>query len=338
MSTLTLPSDMPSGYNVPAGLTLMNYSPLPGLSGEITGTNTNSFSTPSNGVVQSVNTTVDPYARWGGQSGYAAQKSSFDASANSVAGGARTGFGDVVNEYDTKNKTFVTDQKEGQDAINRGKATNQLNFRRSMQNIVKGVQNGVRSGGVALANMNASDSGAADALARAYAKVGNEQSSEVAGETAMQFEELQRQQGQLQKNREDTGTEFETWKATETSRIRQDFSDKMALLQAQAQEKGMSVDTSMVDQITNDAIARLSQIDQQRQQGIAGVQSWTPEQIMAEAIRLDQLGQGSNPFKVAAPEVSYGSNRMGAPMSQMPIYMRGREDVIAPARKELQTA
>jgi hypothetical protein len=277
---------------------------------------------------------VDPYARWGGEAGYNARRGAFNVNTNNQAGAARQGLTDVGNTYDSKTNTFVDEITGGQDQLNRGFAGNELNLRRSMQNIVRGIQAGLRSGGVALAGVNASDSGAADAMARAYARSGNQQSGEARGQAAEQFEELQRQQGGLNTKRTRGEQDLGTWRDTETGRVRSDFGGKIDALAAQAEAEGLGgvVEKSIVDQVLNEALSRLAGIDQSRQQRLGGVRQWTPDEIMKEAIRLDELGQAGNAFSTTGPTVSYGSNGApinGAVMGEMPIYVKGKDQGIA---------
>lgn len=278
--------------------------------------------------------TTDPYAAFGGKAAFDAKRNTFGVTQGNYAGGARQSLTDVGNTYDAKNNAFVNDIETGQGDVNRGFAGNELNLRRSMQNIVRGIQSGIRSGGVALAGMNASDSGAADAMSRAYAKVGNTQTGEARGQAATEAEELQRQQGQLNTKRAQGEADLGTYRDTETGRVRGDFSGKLDALDANAQAGGFGgvVDKSLVDQVLGEALSRLTQIDQSRGQRLAGVQQWSPDEIMREAIRLDELGAAGNAFQVTGPEVVYGGGGQmtGAPMGgELPIYMKGKDQGLA---------
>jgi len=266
------------------------------------------------------------------------QRASFGVAQGNYKSGAQTALRDVGNEYDAKNTAFIDSVTQGQDQINTGLASNQLNLRQSMANIIKMVQNGIRSGGVSLANMNASNSGAVDALSRAYAKVGNEQTQGVTGQAATAAEDLQKQQGQLNLKKTQGETDMNTWKTTEADRVKNDFNSKLTTLKSQADTQGINgvVDTSLVDQVLNEAITRLSQIDQTRQTKLAGAQQWTPEQIMKEAIRLEGMGMGGTPFTTTNPNVSLGGNgaQAGAQLTNMPLYVKNRDQLtVAPTKK-----
>ena len=265
----------------------------------------------------------------------AAKRAGYSVSANNQTGAARQSLTDVGNTYNDKTNAFINDITGGQDAINQGLASNELNLRRSMQNIVRGIQAGIRSGGVALAGVNASDSGAADALARAYARSGNQQSGEARGQAAEQFEELQRQQGALDTKKRQGEESLRTYADTETGRVRGDFGGKIDALIAQSEADGLGgvVERSIVDQVLGEALSRLSQIDQRRGAEMGGVRQWSPDEIMKEAIRRDELGQAGTIFQTTGPEVSYGGNNgmpiNGAVMGEMPIYTKGKDQGIA---------
>ena len=127
---------------------------------------------------------------------------------------------------------------------------------------------------------------------------------------------------------------METWKNTETGRVRQDFGGKIDALAAQANAEGMGdvIERSVVDTVLNEALGRLAQIDQRRQSSLGGVRQWSPDEIMKEAIRLDELGQAGNAFATTGPEVRYGGNGIpvsGAVMGEMPIYVKGKDQGIA---------
>lgn len=279
---------------------------------------------------------ADPYARWGGQSGYTTKRNNYGATQGSYEASARTGLRDVGNEYETKNNAFADEVTQGQEGINSGLAGNQLNLRRSMEGIIRMIQQGIRSGGVALANMNAGSSGASDALARAYAKVGNQQTGDVRGDAALQEEELQKQQGALNLKRQQGEQSMGTWRDTETDRVKSDFGSKLQVLRSQADSEGLgdTVNTGLVDQVLSEALQRLASIDQQRSQKLSGVRQWTPDEIMKEAIRLDEMGTVGTPFSFEGPDVRYGGSN--APQgSDLPLYVKNKDQLaVVPSSKK----
>lgn len=270
---------------------------------------------------------ADPYARWGGKANFDAMRGQYGATQGGYEAGARQSATDTGNTYDQKSRDWVNSIQDEQSGINREGAQNQLNLRQSMGNIVRGIQQGIKSGNVSLAGMNALSSGAAEALARAYAKVGNQQTGEARGQAASVTDDLALKQGTINRKREEGVNDLNTFRDTETGRIRGDFSNKLGLLKSDAESKGVGdvVNTGLVDQVIGEAMARLQQIDQTRNQRLSGIKSLTPDEIMQEAIRMEQAGQAGDAFQVADTNVSYGNGQSGAQLSQVPIYMKNRD-------------
>lgn len=260
------------------------------------------------------------------------KRNNFGATAGGYVAGAQTGARDVVNGQRNATEEFLNGIRTGQEGINTSAANNQLNLRQSMNSIVNGLQTGIRSGGVSLANMNASDSGAADAMARAWAKVGNNQAAGVTGEAAAVDEDLQRQQGALQLSKEQGERRLDTTRDTEVNRVRNDLGSKLQLLRAQADAEGVgdAVDTGAVDRVVAEAIAQLAGIDQMRSQGLGTVRATTAQEAAAEAARLDALGQAGKIFNIADANTSWGTAggaTQGVPGVQgLPIYTRRNDD------------
>lgn len=300
--------------------------------GQPTGYDLNSTTNGARAYNSSGSTTAvtgDPYAEYGGKEAYDARKNQFSGVQSGYKDAAETSLTDNKNTYDQKTRTFINSIGDEQGNINRDSASTQLNLRQSMANIIRGIQDGVRSGNVMLAGMNAADSGAADAIARAYAKVGNRQTGEARGQASDEFADIQRRQGTLDRNRDEGISDLDTWADTETNRVKADLNNKLTLLNQQAQSEGYNgvVDTGMVDRLINDSIGKLAAIDRSRNSQLSGVNSWTPDQIMQEAIRLEQQGVAGNPFSVTAPTISSSADMAGAPLGRLPIFVKGRDEL-----------
>lgn len=272
---------------------------------------------------------VDPYARWGGQAAFNALRGGFTTQQENERGAARQSLTDIGNTYDQKTRDWLNTLEDEQGGINTRSAQNALNLRQSMQNIVRGIQQGIKSGNVALAGMNALSSGAADAIARAYARIGNNQTGEARGEAAEMANLIGLDQTKLNRTRREGEADLNTYRDTETGRVRSDFSSKLNTLRSNAQQQGVGdvVNTGLVDQVIGEAMARLQAIDAQRSQRLGGIQAWTPEQVMQEALRMEQAGQVGEAFSVTGPNVSYGGGQGGVMTNQVPIYLRNRDEL-----------
>ena len=234
------------------------------------------------------------------------------------------------DQYSDANNTVVNKFRTGVEGVNKQAAQNELNLRQSMANIIKNIQTGVRSGNVSLAGMNASDSGAADALARAYARVGNNQSAEANSQAATVTDELRQQMGQFAKERDDSLASLNTGRDTKLAGIRQDFASKIDSLFQGAEGEGLGgiVDKNVVNSVLNDALARLTSLNSQRDAQLAEIKQWGQPQIAEEAARLQALGQTGNAFAVADPTVQYGGSNSPVSNGGLPIYVKGREDAL----------
>lgn len=243
---------------------------------------------------------------------------------------AQTSLRDLGNTYEDSVNQLVNDFTTGQGDINSKAAQNELNLRQSMANIIKGIQTGIRSGNVSLAGMNASDSGASEALSRAYARVGNNQSAEANSQAATVSDQLATSQRDLNRKKEEGISTLDRNRATELDRVRNDFGTKIDQLIADASSNGIGgvADRSIVDQVLNEALSRLTGLTQQRDQRLSGVQAFTPQQIAEEAARLQALGQTGNAFQVADPTVQYGGSNSPVSNGGLPIYVKGREDAL----------
>lgn len=250
---------------------------------------------------------------------------SVNATQSGYESGARTGLMDTTNTYQKNIQDFLNNTTDQQSAIDQGKVSNALNLRRTMAQIVQGVRNGLRSGGVMLANANATDSGASDALARAWATVGNTQTQSAQGQAGQQNEALDTQQGQLKRYEDQTLGNLDTFKSTEVNRARADLLNKLQLLDTTAQGEGVpggTVDMGIVDRVISDAVARLSSIDQQRSNVPTAMSA---QDILAKALNLDQLGAAASPFSVSSPTVTGPAGNAGATLGNLPIFVKSKD-------------
>lgn len=248
---------------------------------------------------------------------------------------------DVRNKYQGDTQKFLATIQNGQDDINSGMANNALNLRRSMSNIAGGIRQGIKSGGVQLANMNATDSGAADAMARAYATMGNQQAGDANNEAALKEAELGTQQTKLARDRDEGVAGFDRERDAEVNRIRGDLRNKLAMLDAQGAAEGVdgAVDMGIVDRVINQAVAQLAAVDQMRGQRLGQVQALDKSGANAKAAEMDVAGmEGTSPFSASTEGIAFGvggESPMGAATSQLPQYARDENgNLIAVPKKD----
>lgn len=246
---------------------------------------------------------------------------------------------DVRNKYQNDTQKWLATLQNTQDEINSGLANNALNLRRSMGNIASGIRQGIKSGGVQLANMNAVDSGAAEAMARAYATMGNQQAGDANNEAALAANEFGTQQVKLNRDRDEGIAGFDREREAELSRIRGDLHNKLAALDAEAAGKGVNgvVDMGIVNAVVNQAVAQLAAVDNIRKQRLGGISAFDAARANQEAAKMDEMGmEGTSPFSAGTEGIAFGQggeSPMGAATSQLPQYARDEEgNLIAPPR------
>ena len=255
-------------------------------------------------------------------------RNNLQVSQDSAVSGARQGVNDTALSYKNSSNEFLTGIQSGQDAINQQNINNALNLRRAISSIGQNIKTGLRSGGVTLANMNASDSGASDALARAYAENGALQFGDANNEAGLTEQQIGLDQLKLNKDKEMGLTRLNDYTTNETARIRSDLFNKLNVLNTQASNDGVGgvINTGLADQILAEAIAALQATDAQRNSSLGGVRGLTREEINAQAAQKEQAGLvGTNPF--ALPEgaqLTRAGGSTGAPISQLPIFARSK--------------
>lgn len=274
---------------------------------------------PSSNYVAKQAPPVDPYSRWGGQSNYNRLRDGYSTTQSGYESGARTGMGDVNNQYRSSIQNLYNKSSDTQNAINEGRINNALSLRRTMQSIIGEVRQGLKSGGVTLSTMNALDSGAAEAMANAIARQGNAQSENANSQFQTQEDAFNTQQATLNRDLTQGKDNLSIWKDTETNRVRNDTFNKLAVLKADADAQGINiVDTGIADRVVAEGLNALKAIDDAT--NWAAISGLNPEQITQKAVQRDVEGRGAPIFSVSGDNVM---NRQGAvTTTQMPFYVR----------------
>lgn len=242
---------------------------------------------------------------------------------------------DVGNKYAGDVRSFLGNIEGQENTLNSGRSNNALNLRRSMSTIANTIRTGLRSAGVSLANSNATDSGASDAAARAYAKEGSAQTNDANNEFALADQDIQSKQGLLDRQKNEGLDGFNRYKDAEVSRIRGDVSNKLQVLDAQGQAEGVDggVDMGIVQRVIDDAISQLAAIDQEKDQRLGGIRGISADEANAKAAQLDTAGQdASNPFKAGAEGINLtpSDSMQGAPITQLPFFVKPKTDQTQP--------
>lgn len=243
-----------------------------------------------------------------------------------VLTGARQGFDTLRQGYLDKTLPFARTVETGQTTINTGRVNNALNLRRSGQQIGTDLMTGMRSGGVNLANANALNSGAAPAMARAYALEGRKQYQQASNAAALKGQEFDTSQQSLDQQKEDTLRSLAMYRKVEARRVFENLREKLQALEKQ--DPSNVIDPTADWRLLDQANRQLDRLDAELKDRLKAAASLTPEDINAKAYQADLAGEAGNPFDYNPTTVVTPG---GAPQTQLPISTkRVRYDDQAP--------
>jgi hypothetical protein len=284
----------------------------------------NQYAAPSNPVYR------DAFGNERGSAGEAnmanARGNSGRTSANNYIGANDVAWQNFQTGYGQRGRNLVDTARNTQDTINTSRGNNALNLRRSMAAIASGVRNGLRSGGVNLANMNALDSGAADAMARAWARAGGGQVGDARNQAATANRQLDVDQGALNRYRTNELADLGAYGRGNVNTSRASLGQNLDATAAGLGDVGLGglIDTGADERWADSATQWLLQQDADYQGQLAGITPWEQAQIDAKAYEWDLAGrEGASPFDFGS--VDQGAQMTGAPISQLPIYTRRRD-------------
>lgn len=235
--------------------------------------------------------------------------------------------------YGNDSQDLITGQRTGQNTINSGRVNNALNLRRSMAGIASGVRQGIRSGAVNLANMNAMDSGASEAMSRAFARQGNTQAGQANNEAQLVENQLGTEQQNLLTQRDQGMGRLKGWRENKVREVSDKLWQNLQELDASAQGEGVAgaVDMGIRDRVIADANNELNAIDAATQAELSKITALDYGQVQEQASQMDAAGAlASNPFAVESGTVQFGqptrSTLPGAPLGPLAVTPRGRDE------------
>lgn len=283
-------------------------------------------------------TFTDPTGRtWGSRSEYQANANNVRRDVGVKQGGheseGRSTAAGNRHAYNIDAQDFVTGQRTGQNTINSGRVNNALNLRRSMSAIASGVRQGMRSGAVNLANMNALESGAAEAMARALARQGNQQAGTVNNEAQIAENTFQTDQNNLGIQRQQGLGRLKSWRDTKVNEISTKLWQNLSELDAQAQGQGVggAVDMGIRDRVVGDASRQLDEVDAVTQQELAKIGGLDYNGVQQRVSEMEAAGaEIANPFTYEGGGLQVGNggttNTGGAPLGPVGTAPKHKED------------
>lgn len=263
---------------------------------------------------------ADPYASFGGQAGYDAQKQNIYGSATDAA----NTFG---SQYAGGIQDFIASLQAGQRGIDESAIQNELAKKQGVAGIMGMVGRGIRSGGVTLANRNAADSSGAEAIARAYGELGRQQLSGVGNQYEVANRDTGLQQADLNEQSAAGVRRLQENKTQAVNNIVLQARNAFAQLDAQAAQASIPQRIQIEQEkeaVRQQVLQQLSQYDQQLEQGVSGVQPTSQGQRLTTANELATAGQApanSFAFNTQAPAELQGS---GPFASSLPIFTQPR--------------
>lgn len=265
---------------------------------------------------------TDPYAQWGGIdaynnliNGYNTQLQTLESTAGDVA----TNYGQNTN---LGVKQYLQDLALGQSAIDNKAINNELALRQGREGVNGMVGRGIRSGGVLLANKNASDSSAAGALARAYGDIGRRQLSSVGNQYELQNRNIASDQNAFNVKK---GQKFESYQQDKTNQINSivlDARNKLAALEASMVGDKLTPNFNVEaekEKIRQDALNKLSFLDQQFSRINTEVNPLDAAARRTQATQLASAGQAPSDSFTFTDQVPAQFQGSGLP-SELPLF------------------
>lgn len=287
----------------------------------------NETASPSQPQVAGASTT-DPYARFGGQARYNTLTSGFDAQKQNIFGTAREGAQNQALGRQSSILDYIQGLQSGQRAIDERGVQNELALRQGRGSVLDMVGRGVRQGGTMLAQKNATDSSAAEGLARAYGDMGQRQMSTLGNQYELENRDIGLQQAEFDQQRATGLRKFDENKVQAVNSIVADAQSRLAQLDAAMVDADMPTRIQMEQEknaIKQEAMGILSQFDQQLSQGAAGVQATGVDDRRRTAADLATRGvAAANPFDFTASAPAQFQNS-GPFASELPLFMLPRQ-------------
>ena len=259
---------------------------------------------------------VDPY----NTSQHAFLNSLGSALGNVTQGGADA-FNGAANNLQGSANNILSGFRNNQQNIDQNRQTNELSRMNATQDLLGYIRSGLKQGGSQLANMNATDSSATDALARAYSQEGAQKQRGINNQAAVAEHGLDVQQGQLNQGLQDQLQQFHLTRDNLVNQVGSDVRNKLAYLQQQA--IGLSLpDQVNVEQqkqaIIDAGMGQLQNIDNWLQGQVQTIQPQDATQVIQGAHQLQQAGNTiANSFNPSAIQQQLVQ---GPQVDQLPLF------------------
>lgn len=272
------------------------------------------------------------YDQWGGQtaynnliSGFNTQKGNIFSTAGEAADNAGIGLkGSILD--------FVDSLRSGQSKIDNQAVQNELAKEQGTRGVLGMVGRGIRSGGVTLANKNASDSSASQGIANAYGDLGRRELSGVGNQYALGENAVQQSQADLETQRAAGTRKIGDSKTMIVNQIVGDARNQLASLDAQIANASLpdriNIEASK-EQVRQDALGRLQQYDQLLSEQVGGIKATDGDARRSKALELANAGTAPESAFNYTTEVPAQFQGTGPFASELPIFTFGAKKQLA---------
>ena len=270
----------------------------------------------------------DPYAAWGGRAAYDAKVNNYDAQKQGILGSAADQTGIYAGQYNRGILDFLDNQRLGQQGIDTKASRNELAKMQGVQGVLGSVGRGIKSSGVMLANRNAGDSSAAQALANAYGDQGRRQLSGIGNQYEMGNQDIQSAQNAFAIQQASGVRNLQGSKDDFVNKLALDTRNSLAALDAQIAGESLPNRIAIEQEkeaVRTRAIQALQQYDAQLQSGVQGIQATGADQRRAKAAELMNAGTnlGADAFNYST-EVPTQFQGTGPFSSELPLFSLAR--------------
>lgn len=268
-------------------------------------------------------TATDPFAAYGGATAYNNLTQGFTDQKNNIYGGANDAASNAGINLNSSILDLVSSLRNGQLSIDNKAVNNELAKRQGTADTYGMVGRGIRSGGVLLANKNATDSSAAGALAQAYGDMGRRQLSTVGNQYEAGNRDITQAQTSLDEQRLTGVRKIQESKAQTVNTIMNDARNQLAALNV-AMAYAKVPDRIAIEQekenIKSQVLSQLQQYDQQLTNSTSSIAPTSADARRTQAIAQQTAGQApasAFSYTASAPAQFQDS---GPFASQLPIF------------------
>jgi hypothetical protein len=251
----------------------------------------------------------------------AAARGDYSSTLSSTNNSINDAIGTAGSSYNSSILDWLDSQKAAQKTIDSSRVQNELARQQGTQDILDMVGNGIKSGGVILANGNSGSSSAGEALARAYGVQGRQQASKVGNQFAQNDAGINTQQDNLDASTQTELRHANEDKTTTINSIVNSARSQLAALNASA------ASASLPDRV--DIEGRIASIKQQALDALSaydaqltnGAKPQSADQIRSSAQQLLTAGTAPESSFDYTTDVPAQFQDTGQFASSLPIFV-----------------